>query len=219
MSSISRFRTRKSRIIRLIIESVLLLAILLLSPEEATLGNLIKAVFLHGAFMGIAQVFMIVSAVFGIAYLARNGERTARRLWSFELAAYLFVLASFVLSLWLMEVSWGSIDIAEPRFQAVLRILILSAAAAGLTFLFQKARIAAVSGIVIAAYTSFEFATARMIMHPADPIWTSASIAVKFSYSATLILLLVIGLEAVDILAASKLMRAVAPSQPELMPE
>ncbi len=78
---------------------VVFLLLVWASPAEATLGEVIKVVFVHGALMRVAEAAYLVAGLLGLLYLARPRATALRWSWSLQRTAFLFWLGSFLVSL------------------------------------------------------------------------------------------------------------------------
>ena len=88
---------------------LVLVALLVLAPAEAPLGNVVKIVYAHGAAQRIATYAYLVAGVVGIAQLAL--WRPALAQWTRAVAetAIVFWLASSLISLPAQWLAWGAI--------------------------------------------------------------------------------------------------------------
>lgn len=174
---------------------LLILALLLWTmPSEATMGGLIRTVYLHGALLRVAELAFVAGAVLGLIYLLRGSDPAAQWSGALQKAAAVSWLLSFAISLYTMSSAWGGINWAEPRLVSGGRVLSAAAAAIALGYLLERPRVIAAAGILVGVLVVVEIATTGLVLHPANPIGASDSLAIKVYYYA--IVLLVVGLVA-----------------------
>ncbi|MBI5653254.1 MAG: hypothetical protein HZC40_22830 [Chloroflexi bacterium] len=185
-------------------------ALLALSPAEATLGNVVKIVYAHGAAQRIAVYAYILAGVLGIVSLALRftviaseakqsptvraeivSSQTALLAvtltrWSrgFTETALVFYLAQFVISLPAQLLAWGGISWTEPRVLSAIWILAFTILVYGVAVWMNDPRGMAVAGIANAAIVLILLRGAVNIIHPNDPIIASESLAIKGFYFA-----------------------------------
>lgn len=161
-----------------------LVALVLLSPAEATLGNVVKIVYLHGALERVATFAYLGAGALGIGYLASKRERLGAWAQACAEIAILFWIAQFVVSLPAQVLAWGGITWDEPRVMSATWILAFT------TTIYIVARW--MGGTVWMSAAAFANALilglilrgAINILHPFNPIFGSDSVAIKFFYTA-----------------------------------
>lgn len=187
-----------------------LAALLILSPSEKTLGDVVKLVYLHGALVRTGLLAFTAAGILGLAALVDRRQGTAR--WS-EAVGHtalvvwtVYVLSSMVVTYlaWGVAIAWG-----EPRVRASAHILLAAAAFWVLSYIIQDWRATAALNAILGALAWALVRSAGVIIHPVDPIGGSASAAIKAFYA---------GIVACVILLAAELAlwfaKRTAPRQP-----
>jgi len=187
-----------------------LAALLILSPSEKTLGDVVKLVYLHGALVRTGLLAFTAAGILGLAALVGRRQSTAR--WS-EAAGHtalvvwtVYVLSSMVVTYlaWGVAIAWG-----EPRVRASAHIFLAAAAFWVLSYIIQDRRVTAALNAILGALAWALVRSAGVIIHPVDPIGGSASVAIKAFYA---------GIVACVILLAAELAlwfaKRTAPRQP-----
>ncbi len=163
-----------------IVFSVLLALIALVvwqSPAERTLGNKIKVVYVHVALTWTGIVGFTLMGVTGIATAMQQSSQLL--VWSRRLGwlAWGFYLAGHVVSLWAMELTWGSVSWEEPK--TIMALLIIGVALVAFA-LIDGLNSLRTQGIVYATLAIFVHASRQtpLILHPGNAIreGTSSSI-------------------------------------------
>lgn len=172
----------------------LLGVLLILSPAEATLGNVVKIVYLHGALQRVAMLAYSVAGVLGIAQVVLARSSLAR--WTqaaMEMAVALWI-AHFVVSLPAQVLAWGGITLSEPHVASATWILL------GTLLVYVVARWMehpvwmAFAAVVNALLVLFVLRGAVNILHPLNPIFGSDSPAIILFYLAITLVILVLAL-------------------------
>lgn len=161
-----------------------LAALLVFSPAEATLGNVVKIVYAHGAAERVSIYAYLLAGALGLVALAIKNESVARWTRAVAETAILFWFAQFVISAPAQVLAWGAFTFDEPRVASALWILALTA----LVYLVARwidepgwlpfAAVANVTIVILVLHGAIN------ILHPVDPIVASDSIAIKVFYAA-----------------------------------
>ena len=161
-----------------------LVALLIVSPAEATLGNVVKIVYAHGAAERVSMYAYLLAGALGLVALATRNETVARWTRASAETAIVFWLAQFVISAPAQVLAWGAFSFDEPRVAGAVWILALTA----LVYLVARwvgepgwMPLAAIANAVIFIVV---LRGEIDILHPIDPIIGSDSIAIKAFYAA-----------------------------------
>ncbi len=166
----------------------------LLGPPERTLGPNIRAVYLHGAWVWTALLGYAWASYAALrAWWAR--DRAAQAAWLrtsqvWGWVATFFWVTYLPVSLWAMQTNWNGLFLAEPRWRvglafAVAGVLLQAAA----FFLPPRALIGINLGFFAALVVSI--LTARQVMHPPSPMFTSRGVwGMQLSFASVLLALL-----------------------------
>jgi len=180
-ASVAAFR--RSRILRAAVWLLALLALLILSPAEQTLGQIVKLVYLHGALVRTGMLAFTVAGVLGVFALL------TRRSWAVEWTravgdSALVIWTTYVLSSMLVTyLAWGvAIAWSEPRVRASGHILLAAVAFWGVSLFLRDWRVRAVLSALLGVLVWVLITSAGVVIHPVDPIGGSASIAIKVFY-------------------------------------
>jgi hypothetical protein len=177
-----------------------LLALLAFSPAEATLGNVVKIVYAHGAAERVSAYAYLIAGALGVAHLSLQ---VARRLamtlgnWVQAVAetAIVFWLAQVVVSLPAQLLAWGAMTWNEPRVAGALWILTLSALVYVIARWIGEANWMSFAAVANAAIFLIVLRGAINILHPIDPIVGSDSLAIKGFYAAIVVVTGLIALQ------------------------
>jgi hypothetical protein len=162
-------------------------AVALLGPAEKSLGEHVRVVYLHGAWVWTSLVGFATAALAGL--LALMSQRKLFYAWSQALGrtGLLFWITYLPLSLWAMQSNWNGLFLAEPRWR-----LALAFAAGGLLLQVGMA-ITALGNIIFAVVMFYKFGGVENVMHPGSPIWESGIPNIQLFFASLLVLTLVMG--------------------------
>ncbi len=167
-----------------------LAALLVFSPAEATLGNVVKIVYAHGAAERVSVYAYLLAGALGLVSLALAHASLARWARAFAETAIVFWLAQFVISAPAQVLAWGAFTFDEPRVASALWILALTALVYLVALWVREPgwmSLAAVANAVIVIMVLRGAIRAQRVLHPIDPIVGSDSITSKAFYAAIIL--------------------------------
>ena len=186
-----------------------LLALLVLSPAEATLGNVVKIVYAHGAAERVSSYAYLIAGGLGLVALSLRGAQFATKQspkpkaefasqtplamtltrWTQAVAetAIVFWIAQFIISAPAQILAWGAFTLNEPRVAGALWILLLTALIYIVARWIGDKFWIAIAAIANAAVYVIVLRGEVNILHPFDPILGSDSLAIKLFYAAIVI--------------------------------
>jgi len=164
-----------------------LAGLLIFSPAEAMLGNVVKIVYAHGAAQRIATYAYVIAGVLGVAHLAT--KRVALNRWARALAetAIVFWLIQFVVSAPAQILAWGALTLNEPRVAGALWVLVFTSLVYIVARWVGEVNWMSMAAIANAAILFIILRGAINVLHPLDPIIASDSPAIKGFYAAIVI--------------------------------
>jgi len=143
-------------------------------PEEQSLGDNVRIVYLHGAWVLAAEAAFAAAALTGLLGLALRRDRL--HAWSAALgrAGILFWLTYLPLSLWAMQANWNGLFLAEPRFRLALTFAVVGALLQIGLWLIGKGWLTSLANLAFFIVLRVVFSTASDVMHPPpSPIFAS----------------------------------------------
>jgi hypothetical protein len=162
-----------------------------LGPQDQSLGNNVRIVYLHGAWVLTAETALGLSAAAGLLGILFRREKLHR--WSAALGAtgLFFWVTSLPLSLWAMQANWNGLFLVEPRFRVAVIFSVTGVLLQfGLTLL---ARPVFTSLFNVLFYASLRIALSRAayVMHPPpSPIFSSGILSLQVFFVVVLLLTL-----------------------------
>lgn len=187
---------RRTQLVRAALWLAALVVLLILSPAEQTLGQVVKLVYLHGALVRTGMLAFTAAGVLGAIALV------SRRSWAAEWThavgdSALVIWTFYVLSSMLVTyLAWGvAIAWSEPRVQASGHIMLAALAFWAVSLFLQDWRVRAVLSALLGALVWVLIGSAGVVIHPVDPIGGSASTAIKAFYAGIVLCVVLLAAE------------------------
>lgn len=171
----------------LVVSAVLAIALALLlvfSPAEASLGNVVKIVYAHGAAERVSSYAYLIAAGVGLVQLVFNRTKLVRWTRAISETAIVFWVAQFVISLPAQVLAWGGLTLSEPRVAEAMWILGLTLLIYGMALWIGEPAWMALAAVANAVIVVVILRGAINILHPLNPIVESDSMAIKAFYAA-----------------------------------
>lgn len=161
----------------------LIILISFFGPEEKNLGNNVRLVYLHGAWVLAAEIAFVLAAVAGAlgllvwALKKFDGGKVAF-LWSQALGitGIIYWVTYLPLSMLAMQSNWNGLFLAEPRFRLAMTFAIVGILLQVGLWMMNQEKLTAVANIAYIIFLRIVFANAANIMHPPpSPIFNSGN--------------------------------------------
>lgn len=165
-----------------------LIALLVLSPAERQLGNLVKVIYLHGALARSGLSSLMIGGVLGLLFLLLRRPALARWSNAAQEAGMIVFIVHFLLSIIPTYATWGVwVAFDEPRTRMSLQIM-----GAGLLIilvrrLLRDDRLSALANLLFGAAVLLLSVRTGVLRHPANPIGDSTSSAIQVYYLGILV--------------------------------
>ena len=147
--------------------------VLFLAPEEGTLGQGIKPVYLHVSLTWTGMLLFYVIAVLGLILVFWRNERLYFWLRTVFSVAYGMYLVGFLVSLLASYINWGGIPIMEPRIRTASNVLAVSTIAFVISTWLNKKRLIGAVSIAPAVFMVFTVSSSTLALHPENPVNSS----------------------------------------------
>jgi hypothetical protein len=179
--------------------AVLLLALggllLIMAPDEKTLGGVIKVVLLHGALVQVGLYAFLVAGLLGLAYVATRRDGLLAWCEAVQKSAVAVWVAYVVSSMVSTYMAWGQwIAWDEPRVRASAYVLGFALAALAITWWVGDSLFTALLNVVTAGVVWYLVKGVGVVRHPLDPLGPST--ADVFRVYALALLVAALGLTA-----------------------
>jgi hypothetical protein len=166
----------------------LLAVLLLLSPAEQQLGNLIKVIYLHGALARVGLYALMLSGLLGLAYLIRPMPALLRWSNAVQVAGMTVFIVHFALSVIPTHETWGVwIAFDEPRTRMSLQIIGVGLLVMVVRRLLDDRRFSAIANLLLGAAVLLLNVRTGVLRHPLNPIGESTSSSIQLFYTGILL--------------------------------
>ena len=174
---------------------VLLALLLALLPPEQVLGDIVKAVFLHGALVQVGLAAFAAAGVLGVIYLFWRRESIYQWCFAVQQTAVILWVVYALSSMVTTYLAWGTpIAWDEPRVRASFHVLWFVAACLALAFWLSSRVFTAVINVAVAGMVWYLVKGAGLLRHPLNPIGTSSSTAYPLFFMAMLVVVFLLAL-------------------------
>ncbi len=162
-----------------------------IGPQERSLGEDVRIVYLHGAWVLTAEAVLALAALAGL--LGILARRIGLHRWSAALGrtGIFFWVVYLPLSLWAMQTNWNGLFLSEPRFRASV---VLAAAGIllqiGVTLLSRPGSTSVINVLFFAAL-QISLSRAGTVLHPPpSPIFGSGILSIELFFIGIIFLTL-----------------------------
>lgn len=165
---------------------VLLTAI---SPEEKILGEHVRLVYLHGAWVWTALLLFLSAGAFGLAGLLTHRQRL--HCWSSASgrSGTFFWVTYLPISMWAMQANWNGLFLSEPRFRMALIFAVAGILLQlGLTLIDNPTLTSGANLIYIIALF-FTLLSTENVLHPPSPMLQSNLSLIQIYFGGLIILM------------------------------
>lgn len=160
-----------------------------IGPEEKSLGENVRIVYLHGAWVLTAEAALGLAAAAGLFGILFRREKPQR--WSAALGrtGIVFWVVYLPLSLWAMQANWNGLFLSEPRFRiafifAVTGVLLQM----GLSLLARPV-FTALANVLFFAALWITLRQADYVLHPPpSPIFNSGILSLQLFFIGVIFL-------------------------------
>jgi len=166
--------------------------IITFGPPEKSLGENIRVVYLHGAWVWTSLATLIASGLAGLAAILRRSS--SLHSWSRALGrtGLLFWITYLPISVWAMQTNWNGLYLAEPRWRLALIFAISGLLLQiGLT-LIDKAELTSAANLVFILVLLLSLSGTSEVMHPRSPILSSDSRLIQVYFAALVTITLLV---------------------------
>lgn len=161
---------------------VLASVLLWIAPEEQTLGQGIKSVYVHVALIWTGMAGIAVTGLLGVLVLIAAKERLSSWMQTIGWVALAFYASGVAMSAWASKANWGNVFWQEPRMRVALNMLAAALIIEVLINWLPWIRIRGALAVGLLVVLGWSTLDAPLVLHPSDPIRTSTSVAIQMSF-------------------------------------
>ena len=162
--------------------------ILYLAPKEATLGTGIRTVYIHVALTWTGMVGFGLAGLLGLATLVSANKNMARWMQTLGWVAFGFYAAGIAMSAVASKVNWGGVFWQEPRMLAATNSLAVATIILILNMWILLTRLRGLLQTALPIAVAWIIYRAPLVLHPANPIFSSESIGIQAAFISMFLL-------------------------------
>jgi hypothetical protein len=183
-TAVSRPQLNKQALVKGGLGAIFLLALLVvwLSPAEKTLGNGIKAVYVHVSLTWAGLAGFVTAALLALAQLLTGRQELASWRVTVGWVAFGFYLAGVTASAIASQVNWGAVFWQEPRMVTSLNVLAVALIVQIGNFFFPWWRLRAGLSLLLPFFIFWANFSAPLVLHPANPIRSSDATSIRLTF-------------------------------------
>ena len=162
---------------------VLVAAVLVaIAPDEKTLGDGIKVVYVHVALTWTGMTGIVILSLLGLGVLLTG--RPSLQDWAQKVGwvALVMFACGFLMSMLAAHIDWGAVFWTEPRLKFGANVIALTLIVQILGGWLTSIRLRGLLAIVPAVFMTYSVLTTQLVLHPQSPILTSDSRAIQFTF-------------------------------------
>lgn len=162
--------------------------IVLVAPEEKTLGTGIKSIYVHVALTWTGMFGLSLVGFLGVITLLTARSPFFDWAQTIGWVAIVAFVAGLVMSMVAAQINWGGIFWAEPRTQAAMRIVSVALIVQILNTWFRNVRLRGLLHIIPSLFMAYTILTTELVLHPRSPILTSDSVSIQLTFVSLFLL-------------------------------
>lgn len=189
-----------TRLIILVAAGFLLVA---LSPQDVTLGPIVKLVYAHLAIAWAALALFAFTGIFGALHLITGRSAFGEWAAGTQLAAIAFWLTYIPTSMFVAWLAWGGVNWSEPRLELAFRNAIIVVVAVVAARLAAGLKATSAVSVVLGVAVFELWSTRSNQLHPGNSVGASGSLEIKLFSLAILVVALIAAAQTAYILRPS----------------
>ena len=164
--------------------------IVIFGPDERTLGNGIKSVYVHVPLTVIGRLALTLTGIFGAVALLTARASISRIAQIVGWTGLALLSAGFMVSLYSSYDNWGAIFWDEPRTKAVMQVIALTLIVQVLVSWRPPVRVRGLLHALMTIGMTWLLTNADLVLHPENPITTSNATDIQITFSVLILLCL-----------------------------
>ena len=164
-----------------------------LAPAEQTIGAAIKYVYVHVALTRAGMYGYYLAALLGLAIAVTANARWQRWTQIVGWVAFILFLAGGIVSLLAEQFTWGGIPWSEPRNVTTLNVIAFSLVVLIANTWLPWVRVRGLLYTVLGGYVAWVIPRTPLVLHPEDPVSTSSSVGIQWTFLGLTALALLLG--------------------------
>jgi hypothetical protein len=161
-----------------------------ISPAEKTLGEHVRIVYLHGAWVWTSLALFLAAGIFGILGLLTYKQKF--HCWSGACgrSAVLFWVTYLPISMWAAQTNWNGIFLSEPRFRMAMIFAVAGILLQLGLVLIANPALTSSANILYTVALFFTLQSTENVMHPPSPMLQSNFSVIQMYFAALVVLMI-----------------------------
>lgn len=183
-------RSKKSSQLWFVLTLVAIVFLTAISPEEKVLGEGVRAVYLHGAWVWTSLVLFLAAGILGVVGLLTNRQKF--HCWSSASgrSGVFFWVSYLPVSIWAMQTNWNGLFLSEPRFRMAMIFAITGILLQlGLT-LVDNPSLTSSANLIFISTLFLTLQSTENVMHPPSPMLQSDFSIIQLYFGGLVLLMI-----------------------------
>jgi hypothetical protein len=168
--------------------SAVFLVLFWTAPEEQSLGQGIRSVYVHVGLIWAGMAGIVIAGLLGLIVLLSAKEQVASWMQTTGWVALAFYAGGVAMSALASKENWGGVFWQEPRMRVALNMLAVALIVQVLISWLPWSRVRGMLALGLPVALAWTTSKAPLVLHPSDPIRTSTSTAIQASFFGFFIL-------------------------------
>ena len=164
-----QLHSRKVTFAVLALVALLSAVIVILAPEEKTMGQGIKIVYVHVALTWTGMTGILILGLLGMGTLLTGRDSLLPWTQTVGWAGLGFFACGFAMSTLAAQINWGAIFWDEPRMRMAANVIALTLIVQVLNSWLTHVRLRGLLALIPAAFMTYSVASTRLVLHPQSP--------------------------------------------------
>jgi hypothetical protein len=161
-----------------------------LAPDERTLGDGIKSVYVHASLIIGGRIGLTVTGILGAVVLFTGRERL--QAWAYRIGwvAWALFFAGVISSMVSATLTWGGVFLGEPRMRTSTQIVALGLIVQILNMWLPNVRWRGFLHLFLAGIMTWTIMVTELVLHPRNPVGTSTATGIQMTFTVLTLMVL-----------------------------
>ncbi|MFQ5675232.1 MAG: hypothetical protein ACE5G1_04985 [bacterium] len=162
--------------------------LVVISPDERTLGAGIKAVYVHVSLTWAGMLGFFLAGALGILMLFKQSQTIQNWSRAVSWVALIWFASGASVSILAAKINWGDVYWREPRMFATLQFLGIATLVLVAKSWLPWVRLQGVLNILIVVILLWSVVDVPLVLHPKNPVTTFDSTTIQWTFVGMLLL-------------------------------
>lgn len=153
-----------------------------LAPQEKTLGQGIRSVYVHVALTWVGMIGLTLGGLLGLVTMFWANARVSTWMQVIGWVGLAFYAAGLITSALASIANWGNVFWQEPRMRAALNVFAVALVVEVLVSWVPWLRVRGLLSFGLAILLGWSTFTAPLVLHPRNAVRASSSIPIQLTF-------------------------------------